>query len=262
MTKLKSLLLILLSLLMTVNVDAEEVYRVYSVVGNVYMVKPTGRTLVSRRETVVLSTVLQLSEGAKLQLLAPWSGRLYVTDKAGKYTVKEIIRYADSDASALISKANKRIRESMRSSAQSHTRFQNTGVVMHATDAVNSDSLSLIQLFQHPERSDQTDVVLLRREHNSSDGTFNFAVFNTLDHPVYVNIINSPTEPIRFLFPDNVLVAPRCETNISQFVFSLSESANSFALISSCKDFSSDDVCGLLTTARPDFHLSLLTVGP
>lgn len=255
---MKKLLLLLIILLSALTADAQ--LTIYSITGDLERLTSTGWVGVSRFDKLTPLTKLRASDGTQFQILDRTTGRLFTSAISGIATVAYLMDLADKNAKSIISNTNRSILAAADSRTSSKKRFRSGGLAYHTTDAANSDSMSLKELFEIENYSDQTDVVLIRRELTDDDGTFYFAVFNTLDYPVYFNIVSSPTSPIKFMLPINAVAAPRQETILPEFKY-VKNGASSYALISSMTDFNSIDVENLIYCSLPEFHLSILHCG-
>ncbi len=254
-------ILLLLAGLWALGVEAADVLSIFSVTGDVYMINQGGREKAARRAVVSPSTTVDIPAGGVVKILEQSTGRVFSSREEGRITVKDIISREEARSAGIVAGTNRKILDAARNSSQGgRQRFGTGGVSMHNVDAANADSLSLSDLFASPDRCDHTDVVLLRREHNVSDSTFHFVVFNTLDHPVYVNIVSSLSTPVQRLFPKNILVKPRGATDLDQYEFSLHGGNSVFALVASEEDFTETDLDGLVTSPLHGFHLSLLSI--
>lgn len=111
---------------------------------------------------------------------------------------------------------------------------------------------------------DTNDVILMRRDYSDSDDTFNFAVFNTLDRPLYINIIDQhPAAGLQLYFKENPIIKPRTETLIPEYRYLLPVDTTGYIVIASDTNFTLDDVKRLLDSSyspKQDFFYSLLRI--
>ncbi|MDE6693319.1 MAG: hypothetical protein K2K05_08030, partial [Muribaculaceae bacterium] len=114
------------------------------------------------------------------------------------------------------------------------------------------------------EYDSRNDIVLMRRDFSESDDTFNFAVFNTLEQPLYFNIIDQqPNGMINMYFQENPIAKPRGETLIPEYRYLLPVDTHGYIVVASDKDFTVDDVKRLLDssyTPEGNFYFSLLRI--
>ena len=112
---------------------------------------------------------------------------------------------------------------------------------------------------------DYSDIILIRRDIDGSDESFNFAVFNTLDSPLFINIIDQNDDGgINFYFDENPLVSPRGETVIREYRYILPEDRTGYIVIASDRQFTAGDIRTILKGESPaaggNFFYSLLRI--
>lgn len=210
------------------------------------------------RATLQPDTRLRIAQGASVEIIDTDTRRIYTSTTTGVTTAKALIDLANRQAASVVSRTNRAIIDAARNNSPAKQRYSAGGVSMHTTDASAADSLSLRSLFAARDYSDQADVVLMRKENSADNGSFYFAVFNTLDRPVYVNVVASPELPLAFMMPVNVVAAPRSETQIPEYVFATPSAPQSYALIACDSDFTPADAAPLATKALPQFHLTIM----
>lgn len=269
----------LLLFLMTIQaapLSLEASLKVYRLTGNVTVKKSSGSASLQRRDILDPASILMIPAGGKVEILDSDTRRIYSSTITGQVSVKKIIEKAMDDASALTRKTNSQVLTAVRDNASAQRgRYGKSGVSRHETDAALSglialpDGVSYLAYLMGLAPSDQydgrSDIILMRRDYTEGDDTFNFAVFNTLDRPLYVNVIDQNPQggDISLYFNENPLVNPRGETLIRQYRYLLPVNDSGYIIIASEADFTVDDVKKLLECDRDsgqNFYFSLLRI--
>lgn len=264
-------------LLMTVASPLLEAsLKVYRIKGDITMRSGNTWKPLQRRAIIGSADMLRIPADARIDILDTDTRRLYSSVSSGDISVKALISAATADAADMTRKTNRRILASVsENGAARKSRYGSTGLSMHDTDAGTNSLASfdpsspyLLQLMKlHPDSvyNDYSDIILIRRDIAKDDDTFNFAVFNTLDIPLYINIINqNDSGDINFYFNENPLVNPRGETVITGYMYILPEEPSGYIVIASDKPFSADDIRSMIKGDSPstggDFFYSLLRI--
>lgn len=229
-----------------------------------------------RRDDVKSSDVISIPASSRIEILDTDSRRIYSSTRSGEMSVDRLIADAKKDASSLTRKTNGKILSAVTDNAgQKVSGYGATGLSHHEADGVLNglivlpDSVSLLcYLMNLPpdlEYDDRADVILMRRDYEDGDDTFNFSVFNTLSSPLYVNVIDQkPSDGrIRLYFDESPIAGARCETLISQYRFMLPEEEAGYIVIASPQPFTMADVKRLLDVSfspSRDFYISLLRI--
>lgn len=255
--------------------NLEAALKIYRLTGDVNIKRPAGTSSLQRRETVKLSDVLAIPAGGKVEILDSDSRRIFASTGHGTYSVADIITNAKVHASEVTRRTNSQVIAAVKDNAASQrSRFGKAGISLHETDADINGLMSLPEgvtylayLMTIPpteEYDDHNDIVLMRRDFSDSDDTFNFAMFNTLEKPLYINIIDQqPDGEISLYFQENPIAKPRGETLIPEYRYLLPVETHGYIVIASEKNFTTDEVKRLLDsshTPESDFYFSLLRI--
>lgn len=210
-----------------------------------------------------------------MEILDSDSRRIFTSTGEGTFAVKDIIAKAKATASEITDRTNRQVLAAVKDNAASQrSRFGKSGVSRHETDAGINGLIALPEGVSYlsylmgisptDEYDSDNDIVLMRRDFSESDDTFNFAVFNTLDQPLYINIIDQkPDGELSMYFQENPIASPRGETLIPEYRYLLPVDTHGYIVIASDKDFSLTDVKRLLDsnyTPDQDFFFSLLRI--
>lgn len=250
--------------------------KVYKLKGDVTKKTKSGKIALQRRTDVKSNDIISIPSGASVDILDTDSHRIYSSTKSGDMTVARLIDDAKKESSSIIRNTNKTLLSAVADNAETKVSgFGATGLSRHQTDGVLSgltalpDGVSLLSyLMNFPddkEYDDVADVILMRRAYEDGDDSFNFAVFNTLDTPLHINVIDQkPSDgKIRFYFDENPVVASRKQSLITQYRFLLSDEDTGYIVIASPAPFSLEDVRKLLSPSyspSQDFYISLLKI--
>ncbi len=267
-------MMLLTIVMLLITPDARAVYKIYRLQGDVTLTHEGQPHKAQRRESLSPNDLLLIPVGGKVEILDSDSRRIYTSTRSGKITVRSLIDDAKKDASSLTRKTNEKVLAAVVSNASSQTGgFQSSGLSIHETNGPSSgivlpagmSLLGYLMALSTGEAYDDTnDIVLMRRDYSESDDTFNFAVFNTLTRPLYVNIIDQcPDGEPRLYFEENPIAKPRSETLIPEYRYLLPIDQTGYIVIASDKNFTIEDVKRLLDsdyTPDADFFFSLLRI--
>ena len=267
-------LMLPVAIMLLTTLDVWGVYKIYRLQGDVTVIHEGETHKAQRRETLLPTDRLLIPDGGKVEILDSDSRRIYTSTRSGKTTVKSLIADAKEDASSLTRKTNEKMLAAVVANASTQAGgFQASGLSIHETNGPSSgivlpagvSLLGYLMALSAGEAYDDTnDIVLMRRDYSESDDTFNFAVFNTLTRPLYVNIIDQcPDGDPRLYFEENPIAKPRSETLIPEYRYLLPIDQTGYIVIASDKDFTVDDVKRLLDsdyTPDADFFFSLLRI--
>lgn len=236
----------------------------------------SGKTVLQRRADLNTNDVISIPSGASVDILDTDSRRIFSSTKSGVTTVAGLIADAKKDASSLTRNTNRKLMSAVADNADTKVSgFGATGLSRHETDGELSgltaipEGVSLLSyLMNFPddkEYDDMADVILMRRDYEEGDDSFNFSVFNTLDIPLYFNVIDQKPwdNNLSFYFEENPMAAPRKETLIPQYRFILPEEQTGYIVIASPFPFYLEDVRKLLSPSfspSQDFYISLLRI--
>lgn len=251
--------------------------KVYKVKGDITLRSGNSWTLLQRRAEIKPADMLRIPAGGSVEILDTDTRRIYSSVSTGEMQVSSLISTAINDASDITRKTNTRILTSLsENKASGKSRFGNTGLSMHDTDSetgalatLDLTTPYLQQLINLPADAaydDYSDIILIRRDIDGERETFNFAVFNTLDIPLFINVIdqNPDSDDITFYFNENPLVNPRGETVIGHYRYLLPERPAGYIVIASDRQFTPDDIRSLLrgntAPSGGDFFYSLLRI--
>lgn len=199
--------------------------------------------------------------------------RIYNSLGFGSITVGLLIEAAKANASSITRQTSEEIWEAFKAKSESNPGgYSAVGVSAHNTDGLYGPAIDLPEgvsylsyLMSMPadEKYESSgDVVLVCREYEKGDSSFNFSVFNTLYTPLYVNVIDhKPADgALQLYFPENPVVKERGETIITQYRYILPEEAAGYIIVASPEPFTPKDVEALLDpafTPSQDFYISL-----
>ncbi len=245
---------------------------VYRLSGNVIVKNAAGETALRRRAVVAPADNLVIPADGKVEIYDSGSGRIYSSLSSGTISVKQLIADAKADASSVTHKTNARLLATINENAlQQTTRYGRSGVSRHATDAASSGLFALpdgitplgylMGLQVCDDYDNSHDIVLIRREYGDGDDTFCFVIFNTIDQPLYVNILEQrPDGEINAYFDRNPLVGPRGATMIQHYRYMLTHDTG-YIVVASDHDFTAAELELLLDsgyTPEHNFYYSLL----
>lgn len=221
------------------------------------------------------SDVLRIPAGGSVDILDADSHRIYSSTSTGSMSVKSLLNKATADAAAVTRKTNSKVLAAVAENAGTQrNRYGATGLSVHETDGLSQGLVALppgvtylaylMGLSADDTYDDTNDVILMRRDYSDNDDTFNFAVFNTLDRPLYINIIDQhPSNGLRLYFNENPIIKPRTETLIPEYRYLLPVDTTGYIVIASDTDFTLDEVKRLLDSSHSpehDFFYSLLRI--
>lgn len=246
--------------------------KVYRLSGNVMLKKGNKQTNLQRRETLQATDILTIPAGGRVEILDSDTRRIYTLSSVGSNSVKSLIAKAASEAEAITRQTHKRMLDAVKENAETRKKgYHIQGLSIHETDGIMHapmelpDGMSylayLLSIDDNSRYDDSNDIILMRRNYLGDDSTFNFAVFNTLEIPLYFNIIDqrSGEYPIMY-FKENPVATPCKETVISEYRYLLPEDLSGYVVIASDKNFTQEDVHKLLDPAfnpEQDFYFSL-----
>lgn len=246
---------------------------IYKVKGDVLVKSGNSTSKAQKRQRVASTDELTIPRNAGVSILDTKDNRVYSSLSQGRMTVKRLIDQAKSNASSITRTTNDVVIENLAESARKKSVSVGIpGASIHEANAVIHAPINLPQgmsylsylrgLKENEEYNDEYDAILLRRDINYDDETFNFAVFNTLSKPLYFNIIQQRTDREPELhFLDNPIAAPRTQTIVEEYLYILPDYQDGYIVIASDKDFTIEDVKKLLDPSyvpTADFYITLL----
>lgn len=263
-----------LSVMLTMSLAADAALKIYKLKGQVTKKTASGSKSVQRRELINKSDVICIPSNGSLDILDTDSRRIYNSVATGTMTVDQLIKRAADDANSLTRKTNTTILSSVADNAKvKRSGYGAVGMSYHETDGVSSglvvlpDGVSmlsyLMNLSEDEMYDDNADVVLMRRDYADGEDSFIFSVFNTLNMPLYINVIDQKPEngKMSFYFDENPVVSPRGETEILQYRFIRPEETTGYIVIASPENFTLEDAIHLFDSSfspSQDFFFSLL----
>lgn len=273
MIRVRKLLIISLCFVAGIAADAANLIKIHSVEGNVLLSRG-GTSIKVRPGTVVKeSDMVQIDRNGKVEF--NFNGKnVFTSTSIGSLSVEKRIDDAKKSAKNIVRLTNSKIRESLMANAASSNSKNNSGVpgvAIHTTDKVVKtvaapDGMSYLvylrSLKSGEDYNNSKDLILMRRDYGIGNDSFNFAVFNTLDIPLYFNIIDQSNARMPELyFEDNHLAVPKDETIVDAYRYLIPDFEEGYIVIASNRDFTPDDVLKLLDPAfhpEADFYFSLL----
>lgn len=273
MIRLKVLLIIsIFTLSGALALGAANQIKIHNVEGNVLLSRGS-KTMKARPGTLVKeSDVLQLDGNSKVEF--NYNGKnVFTSATAGRQTVAHRIANAKKEAGKIVKLANSKIRNAFVANAGGGGKRNEEipGASIHNTDKVvqtadvpgGMSCLSWLRTLKSGEEyNNSKDLILMRRDYGIGNDSFNFAVFNTLDIPLYFNIIDQSNARMPELyFEDNHLAVPEDETIVDAYRYLIPEVEEGYIVVASNRDFTPEDVVKLLNPAfQPDadFYFSLL----
>ena len=246
--------------------------KIYKIKGEVTVKTSGGTRKGEKRQTVAASDVLNIPRNAAVSILDTREKRVYSSLSQGRISVKQLIDQAKSNASNITRTTNDMVLEAVADNARSKSEgFGIAGASIHEANAVihapmdlpeGMSYLAYLRGLGDGVYNDEYDVILLRRDINYDDETFNFAVFNTLSKPLYFNIIQQRTDREPELhFLDNPIAAPRTQTVVEEYLYLLPDYPDGYIVVASDRDFTIEDVKNLLNPRyepEADFYFTLL----
>ena len=225
-----------------------------------------------KRKPVAESDNLTIPRGASISILDTNGNRVYSSLTQGITTVKNLIKNARTNASNITRATNDVVLTNIKDNGGRRPDNPGRGgVSIHEANAVIHapvdlpEGMSYLQYLRSlgdKEYNDETDAILLRRDINYEDETFNFAVFNTLKKPLYFNIIQQRTDRDPELhFLDNPIASPRTQTIVEEYLYMLPDYPDGYIVVASDEDFTINDVKKLLDPdyePKSDFYFTLL----
>lgn len=232
----------------------------------------TSSRKAEKRQSVSESDLLTIPRSALVSILDTDNNRVYSSLSQGTMTVRELINKAKNNASDVTLATNEVALTNIKSNGpQKSGRPGRGGVSIHEANAVIHaplelpDGVSYLQYLRSlgdKEYNDEFDAILLRRDINYDDQTFNFAVFNTLKEPLYFNIIQQRTDREPELhFQDNPIALPRTQTIVEEYLYLVPEVPDGYIVVASDRDFTLEDVIKLLDPSyvpTTNFYITLL----
>lgn len=246
---------------------------IYKVKGDVIVKSGSNTQKAQKRQKVASTDELTIPRNAGVSILDTKDNRVYSSLSQGRMTVRHLIDQAKSNASSITRTTNDVVIENLAENAKKKSlKVGVPGASIHEANAVIHAPIDLPEgmsylsylrgLGEKEEYNDEYDAILLRRDINYEDETFNFAVFNTLSKPLYFNIIQQRTDREPELhFLDNPIAAPRTQTIVEEYLYILPDYPDGYIVIASDKDFSISDVKELLKPGfepDADFYFTLL----
>lgn len=246
--------------------------KIYRIKGEVTVKTSGGTRKGEKRQTVVATDVLNIPRNAAVSILDTKDKRVYSSLSQGRLSVKQLIDQAKSNASNITRTTNDMVLEAVADNAKAKTSgFGIAGASVHEANAVihapvdlpeGMSYLGYLRGLGDGAYNDEYDVILLRRDINYDDETFNFAVFNTLSKPLYFNIIQQRTDREPELhFLDNPIAAPRTQTVVEEYLYLLPDYPDGYIVVASDKDFTIAEVRKLLDPhyePKADFYFTVL----
>lgn len=225
-----------------------------------------------KREPVGESDLLTIPRSAVISILDTDNNRVYSSLSQGTITVKKLIKNAINNASNVTLATNDVALTNIKDNGTRRPdRPGRGGVSIHEANAVihapvdlpkGMSYLQYLRSLGDKEYNDEYDAILLRRDINNDDDTFNFAVFNTLREPLYFNIIQQRTDREPELhFLDNPIALPRTQTIVEEYLYLVPDYKDGYIVVASDKDFTIEDVKKLLDPdyePNADFYFTLL----
>ena len=264
----------LMLMTLSVSIDSEAALNIFRVKGNVKVKNSSGASKdAKQRATVTKSDVLTIPKGGNIEILNSDNRRIFSSIEHGTMTVQELIDKANKDAQAITRKTNTGLGDAIADNAKlKRSSFASTGVSVHTANAIIHapidlpDGVSYLEYLRRMkngnEYDDDNDVILIRRNIDYDDETFNFAVFNTLDIPLYFNIIDQTNNrELELYFQENPIAIPKTQTIVEEYRYLVPDEGMGHILIASDQEFTETDIKKLLDPdyePKADFYFSLI----
>ncbi len=256
------------------TIDSDAALNIFRVKGNVKVKDGSGTSKEAKqRATVKNSDILMIPKGGNIEILNSDNRRIFSSIKEGKMTVQELIDNANKDAKAITKRTNDGLGSAMADNAKvKRNSFAKKGVSVHTANAIIHapidlpDGVSYLSYLRSMKNGkdydDEHDLILIRRNVDHDDETFNFAVFNTLDQPLYFNIIDQTTDrELELYFQDNPIAIPKTQTIVEEYRYLVPDEEVGHILIASDHDFTESDIKKLMDPnyePESDFYFSLI----
>lgn len=259
--------------------DISAALQIYKVKGNVMVKKGNMNITATRRSNVIDSDILTIPQDGAVDILDSKSRMIYSSTETGKMTVGTLIKKAQSHAADITRNINRKVISAVADNAgQKRSGYDALGMAIHETDAIANppvelpDGVSylayLLDTVKDPDSTHQSYISLSRAavdgESVDSDTPYNFVLHNSMQQPLYFNVIGKDEkEGIRLFFPQNPIAASNTETVASEYTYVPDFSTRAYVAIASDVDFTIEDVKKLLEAGynpEDDYYLTILTV--
>lgn len=231
---------ILLLFLMLTSSMATGRYAVFKISGDVKLKQTEVWTVPVLRMEVTFRDQFLLGEQSRLGIVDKETHRIYYTDKKGKRNVAQIISEAKKQAEEVTGLVNKQIRSSFK--GDSH-RMQVAGASYRGmTDDAETQAVyaSIRKALTKNASIITNDRLLLEKINSIEESVSFFRITNSMDLPVYVNILDCSKEHPSLCFnlgytydEPFLLIAPGKPIDIRQFLFADIEDKNDYLLFAS-----------------------------
>lgn len=259
---------------LSISIDSDAALNIFRVKGNVKVKDSNGVSKEAKqRATVTKSDILTIPKDGNVEILNSENRRIFSSIEHGTMTVQELIDKANKDAKAITKKTNTGLGTAIADNAKiKRSSFANTGVSVHTANAIIHAPIDLPEGVSYlaylrnmnngKEYDDENDIILIRRNIDHDDETFNFAVFNTLDLPLYFNIIDQTSDrELELYFQENPIAVPKTQTIVEEYRYLVPDEEMGHILIASDQDFTESDVKKLMDPnyePEADFYFSLI----
>lgn len=283
MKKLSSKLMIVTLIMISASIlsssDAWALLQIYKVKGDVTVKSGNKEVNAKRRANVKATDMLNIPSGGSVEILDSDTHRIYSSTKTGRMTVKSLMKKAESQASNITRNINRRVMAAVADNAGSkRSGYDAIGMSIHETDAVLPTLIDIPEgmsylsyLLSNPSEPDSAhqsfislSSQLIEDEDGEANGAFNFGLCNSLNTPLYFNIVVRDEEKgLRFLFRRNPIVAPKSDTTVEEYTYLPDEKTQRYVAIASDHNFSIDDAKHLLDDdymPKDNYYMTILTI--
>lgn len=259
---------------LSITIDSEAALNIFRVKGNVKVKNSSGVSKdAKQRATVTKSDILTIPKDGNVEILNSDNRRIFSSIGHGTMTVEELIDKANSDAKAITKNTNTGLGSAIADNAKvKRNSFAGRGVSVHTANALIHAPIDLPEGVSYlaylrdmkngKEYDDEYDIILIRRNIDYDDATFNFAVFNTLDQPLYFNVIDQTVDrELELYFQENPIAMPKTQTIVKEYRYLVPDEEMGHILIASDQDFTESDVKKLMDPdyePEADFYFSLI----
>lgn len=240
----------------SINVYAQAKYEIYKVKGTV---KVISKTLKAKKGIQLTENdKIEIGNKASISILDKISCKLYEYNKAGTYSVSQIIQIRSDESNSITSRFIREIKDRISNGDGKNT--YSVGAVRRG----DIDELIIEQVYafisKHINDSSSKNSQIAIKLEKHEKGTISLILVNKSEKPLYANVLSIVNEQLpTFCFNGDhdmscLLLEPNSELNLSHI--KMVNVGQKFLLVCSDSEFDSDDIQSMINKQlKPNYSL-------